>query len=110
MHARRSGYLAPFPFAPLWLTFQAWYLQVAAGPVLPAFIAGENVSSVVGKAAASQGSGSSETPSLSDIPKQESTTSEDCLFLDVLVPQAIYESPRRTDKKGKGGGMYFKSH
>ncbi|OBT60805.1 hypothetical protein VE03_09894 [Pseudogymnoascus sp. 23342-1-I1] len=81
----------------------AWYLEVAAGLVLPAFIGGENVSSVVGKAAASQSSGSLETLSLSDIPKQESTTSEDCLFLDVLVPQAIYESPRRTDKKGTGG-------
>lgn len=68
------------------------------------------MSSVVGKAAASQGSGSSATPSLSDIPKQEPTTSEDCLFLDVLVPQAIYESSRRTDTKGKGGGIYIEPY
>ncbi|KFX97985.1 hypothetical protein V490_02525 [Pseudogymnoascus sp. VKM F-3557] len=81
----------------------AWYLSVAAGVVLPAFIKGENVSSIAGKAAGSQGSGSSGTPSLSDIPKQDPTWSEDCLFLDVLVPQAIYDSPRRTEKKGKGG-------
>ncbi|KFY46490.1 hypothetical protein V494_00448 [Pseudogymnoascus sp. VKM F-4513 (FW-928)] len=83
----------------------AWYLQVAAGQVLPAFFEGKNVSSVVGEAAGLQdsGSSSSSTPSLSDIPEQEPTTSEDCLFLDVLVPQAIYESPRRTDKKEKGG-------
>ncbi|KFY69799.1 hypothetical protein V499_09743 [Pseudogymnoascus sp. VKM F-103] len=81
----------------------AWYLQVAAGLVLPAFIEGKNVSSVVGKAAASQDSSSPATPSLSDIPKQDATTLEDCLFLDVLVPQTIYESPRRTDTKGKGG-------
>ncbi|KFY13546.1 hypothetical protein V492_03194 [Pseudogymnoascus sp. VKM F-4246] len=71
----------------------AWYVQVAARQVLPAFFEGKNVSSVVGEAAGSQGSGSSSTPSLSDIPEQEPTTSEDCLFLDVLVPQAIYESP-----------------
>lgn len=107
MHARRSRYFIPFLFALLQLTIQAWYLQVAAGLVLPAFIEEKNVSSVVGKAAASQGTGSSATPSLSDIPKQDATTSEDCLFLDVLVPQAIYESPRRTDTKGKGGGMYI---
>lgn len=77
--------------------------------MLPAFIAGENVSSIVSKAAASQGTGSSSTPSLSDIPKQEATTSEDCLFLDVLAPQAIYESPRRTEKNEKGGGMHIQS-
>jgi hypothetical protein len=32
------------------------------------------------------------TPSLSDIPKPDPRTSEDCLFLDVIVPGAIYNS------------------
>lgn len=109
MYGRRSWFVLPFPLVSLQLTLQAWYLQVAAGLVLPAFMAGENVSSVVGKAARSQGTASSTTPSLSDIPTQEPTTSEDCLFLDVLAPQKIYESPRRTEKNGKGGGVHIQT-
>lgn len=61
----------------------------------------------VGKAAVSQSSRSLKLPSLCDVPKQESTTPESCLFLDVLVSQAIYELPRWIDDKGKGGDKYF---
>ena len=88
----------------------AWFLEIAGTLVLPAFISGENVSSVVEKAAGSASSGTAETPKLSDIPAQDPNTSEDCLFLDVFVPKAIYDSPRRTAMKGKGGGMYFPLH
>ena len=44
---------------------------------------------------------STSTLSLADIPKAAAGTSEDCLFLDVMVPEKIFNSPRAKKKRGE---------
>jgi hypothetical protein len=46
------------------------------------------------------GTPSSDPFDLSDIPLPEAGTTEDCLFLDVLVPKSIYEATVTSTSKG----------
>jgi hypothetical protein len=58
-----------------------------------------------------ESSSSSSSLSLSDLPTPDPKTSEDCLFLDVMVPVNIFNNQtrkqRRTERGSSNGGQYL---
>ena len=60
------------------------------------FLEGVPLATLINESSSSSGS-----LSLADIPKPAAGTSEDCLFLDVMVPEKIYNSPRAKKKRGE---------
>jgi carboxylesterase type B len=63
------------------------------------FLEGESVSSLANQS-------SSSVLNIYSLPRPDSQTSEDCLFLDVIVPKSIYESTcgKNNRKDEKSGG------
>lgn len=66
----------------------AW--ELIAAKFLPAFLTGQNFS-------LSDAISSINSSSTSQTPAQDPRTTEDCLFLDVLVPEKIFESAGKND-------------
>ena len=75
----------------------AWYL------IAEQFLAGVPVATLINESSSSSGS-----LSLSDLPTPDPRTSEDCLFLDVVVPEKIFNN-QRYRKKRRGGGQYWQT-
>jgi hypothetical protein len=69
----------------------AWELITAQ------FLTGTSVAQLLNESASSGGL------SLSDLPTPNPRTSEDCLFLDVMVPTRIFKSQAYKRKRSKGG-------
>lgn len=76
----------------------------AWGAIEEKFLTGTPISQLMNMTTASPGS-----LNLSSLPQPDPQTSEDCLFLDVMVPKSIYDgrnAPATSDYR-KGGKILF---
>jgi len=69
----------------------------AAVEFLTAYLTGQNISNFTNPTTQQSSAGGF---SASSLPKPDPRTSEDCLFLDVVVPQSIFTTPRKTKQNG----------